>query len=637
MILQYDLDKYRKYSSPISQKVKQGDTLKLKFNIYENGISKNLTGYSADLRWINADNTFVNIGSTKVTIGENLVTVECDNNCTKAPGTCKFELHLHSSLEEDYSFTQEVNVLESVVQGQEVAKNVSNILDDLNDTNNKAEEFVKKNTDIANLSERTTTNENEISQLKQTSATKETTNNIQQQVNNLVLGAVGDGQNAEIIQARGEYNTLNDRLNRQKQILVEQDARNYYKTRNMFNGEFVHGYKIAGDSNLMKDNDYYCAILPIEPNTSYTYFMPSVIDKEDGYYWFKIASTPKTFEEIKEDIKTYSVCNLTGGVHYNNTSQYVRRHNFTTGANDKTIVIMVSKYQKPYIEVLKGTFTRSLYSSYENMYEVKEVKCNSKDIYINPLIADTTYRICFGDYQTDLTRIVNSTSNSDLWNLVGIFQGDIAIVNTGTDIIGPIKEVGASDFIGGMHGDEKNTKLFITCDGIEWNKTSIKTCRELKVIMASEIYRESDKSHIYDRNVEITFTYNKIRIRNRYKCLVNDSVIERATNGGLIAIDNTLLKGVSMPNFLSSVAPTQAINNAHKDNYEGTLFWKNGSISVRNLIGKERDTFSGFLNVFTNENPIRNKIYLDVIKATSQGTLIKQNETILGEFEYIFN
>ena len=39
-----------------------------------------------------------------------------------------------------------------------------------------------------------------------------TTNNIQQQVNNLVLGAVGDGNNAEVIQARGKHPVLNDRL-----------------------------------------------------------------------------------------------------------------------------------------------------------------------------------------------------------------------------------------------------------------------------------------------------------------------------------------------------------------------------------------------------------------------------------------
>lgn len=36
--------------------------------------------------------------------------------------------------------------------------------------------------------------------------------NVQQQVNNLVLGAVGDGNNAEVVQARGNYTVLNDRF-----------------------------------------------------------------------------------------------------------------------------------------------------------------------------------------------------------------------------------------------------------------------------------------------------------------------------------------------------------------------------------------------------------------------------------------
>ena len=44
-------------------------------------------------------------------------------------------------------------------------------------------------------------------------ANKTETANIQQQVNNLVLGAVGDGNNAEVIQARGKHTVLNDRLN----------------------------------------------------------------------------------------------------------------------------------------------------------------------------------------------------------------------------------------------------------------------------------------------------------------------------------------------------------------------------------------------------------------------------------------
>ena len=51
------------------------------------------------------------------------------------------------------------------------------------------------------------------SQIKE-KANISTTNNIQQQLNNLVLGAVGDGNNAEVVQARDNEQTLNERLSK---------------------------------------------------------------------------------------------------------------------------------------------------------------------------------------------------------------------------------------------------------------------------------------------------------------------------------------------------------------------------------------------------------------------------------------
>lgn len=60
------------------------------------------------------------------------------------------------------------------------------------------------------------------SQLEQ-KTDKNTTQNLQTQVNNLVLGAVGDGNNAEVIQARGEYGVLNDRLNTFENTKIEFD------------------------------------------------------------------------------------------------------------------------------------------------------------------------------------------------------------------------------------------------------------------------------------------------------------------------------------------------------------------------------------------------------------------------------
>lgn len=249
-----------------------------------------------------------------------------------------------------------------------------------------------------------------------------------------------------------------------------------------------------------------------------------------------------------------------------------------------------------------------------------------------------SFRIKFGKYQIKLNHEVNSSTNSDLWNLVDVTCNNASIIPSGTDILGPIKEIGESDFMGGVHGDETTTSLLITCDGKPYDMaTRVTTCDNMRIVMVSKIYRVSTKEHIYNRFVSIEITKNHIKVNNNYVCITNNSIIERATNGGLIAINNNILTKVSMQNYFSDTAPTEKVSNASKCNVEGTLFWENGSITVKNIIGKDYSTYSGWLNVFTNETPIRNKIYFDTISSVSGGTAIGNGESILGAFEYIFS
>ena len=80
----------------------------------------------------------------------------------------------------------------------------------------KVNEFLRNNEEIKDVNTKLNTNtsniENITSQLD-TKTNKTETANIQQQVNNLVLGAVGDGNNPEVIQARGKEEVVSDRFN----------------------------------------------------------------------------------------------------------------------------------------------------------------------------------------------------------------------------------------------------------------------------------------------------------------------------------------------------------------------------------------------------------------------------------------
>lgn len=66
-----------------------------------------------------------------------------------------------------------------------------------------------KTNDINTISNKVDVNYNVLNSIKADTIELE---GVKTQLNNLVLGAVGDGNNPEVIQARGEYSTLNDRI-----------------------------------------------------------------------------------------------------------------------------------------------------------------------------------------------------------------------------------------------------------------------------------------------------------------------------------------------------------------------------------------------------------------------------------------
>lgn len=100
----------------------------------------------------------------------------------------------------EHLYEEIVKILDEYLVDGKIKVNIRQVVDDFINNSDVINDI---NTDIEDLN----------SQLEQ-KASKIETENIQQQVNNLVLGAVGDGNNAEVVQARGSEATLNDRLNR---------------------------------------------------------------------------------------------------------------------------------------------------------------------------------------------------------------------------------------------------------------------------------------------------------------------------------------------------------------------------------------------------------------------------------------
>ena len=121
---------------------------------------------------------------------------------------------------EFYKLTNEA-IKKNEIQG-DLIKELQRMFEEFNENGidentviEKVNYFLENSIKIKDIIKKINLNKDEIENIKKqldNKANKKETKNIQQQINNLVLGAVGDGNNAEVIQARGEFATLNDRF-----------------------------------------------------------------------------------------------------------------------------------------------------------------------------------------------------------------------------------------------------------------------------------------------------------------------------------------------------------------------------------------------------------------------------------------
>lgn len=160
---------------------------------------------------------------------------------------------LMKKIKNDYEKLKKIVVDENVqVQlNNKIEQNKNEIVDNKNKidyTKIKAEENsnkIEENKNEINKKVNSETFENkvnkinlQISDIENNKTDKITTQNLQTQVNNLVLGAVGDGNNAEVIQARGSYTVLDERFNANELKIskLTNKLSGYFNTSGVFTG-----------------------------------------------------------------------------------------------------------------------------------------------------------------------------------------------------------------------------------------------------------------------------------------------------------------------------------------------------------------------------------------------------------------
>lgn len=247
------------------------------------------------------------------------------------------------------------------------------------------------------------------------------------------------------------------------------------------------------------------------------------------------------------------------------------------------------------------------------------------------------YLIRFGDFSVILFYTDNTGSNSHNWNIKRVRHGENVLIVDGTDILGPIKINDNTDFIGGVHGDETTNSITVCLSGEAYNLEDIDNVygNTLTLTIKSTVYDQDNPSTaMFDRYVQIAFERNKMYVSNTYKAL-SSCTLKRATNGGLLAATNPIIKNIIINNAFYSSAPTESVYIQSKENVCATINTIYGSMTVKNVSGHEKDTYIGYMQVFHEETPIRCKIYFDTYKEGSYP--ISSGDLITGAFEYLFS
>lgn len=115
---------------------KQNDDIPLEVTLLEGGVELDLSGYTITLNWIKSDNTVVTIAGDTIKVIGNIVSLILPRDCTRAVGQAKFELVITDNTSKQIStFPLSLEIIGSVIQGQQASNNVATLTEELNNAN----------------------------------------------------------------------------------------------------------------------------------------------------------------------------------------------------------------------------------------------------------------------------------------------------------------------------------------------------------------------------------------------------------------------------------------------------------------------------------------------------------------------
>lgn len=258
--------------------------------------------------------------------------------------------------------------------------------------------------------------------------------------------------------------------------------------------------------------------------------------------------------------------------------------------------------------------------------------------FINPfnkkvIINNNKMTININGIDIDFSQYIDETLNVNICRLGQINYGSNIINPTGSDVEGPIYEKGATDFVGGIHGNEIQNSMTILIDGkpVTLSTNYNNTFNKIDIYINSTIYSQN-KTPLCTKNMNIEIT-NNIKINNSYKFLKDCIITQVMSSGVMSAYTNTLNAYTSNVNcnYNTNINDNIDINNQKRNRFKFiTKYKKNIEIKTNNNINNPN--YMSKLLFYDQAAGKRLKVYFYYIYSTP-GISFNENDEIYTDFE----
>lgn len=205
----------------------------------------------------------------------------------------------------------------------------------------------------------------------------------------------------------------------------------------------------------------------------------------------------------------------------------------------------------------------------------------------------------------------------------------------GTDIEGPMKLTGRSDFIGGIHGDEVMTDARFIVDGVDITNGGAVELNDAHVLTAyitSTIYDVDSTNALFTRNKTLTFTENKLIVENKWTYIGGEgNTIERWPGCGLYPVYKDMMLGYTIDNkFYTADEVATTTPNMY---FHNITFWAGGTnINIKALDGCAGQQYRGWVQYFGDEERPRVKVYFDTFSPEASAYTLFNGDSLEASF-----